>query len=53
MEDIEQRWECQFCKKLYKPTYKYKNHLSRCIAFNAKLNNEREVVVECFEQLKK
>ena len=46
------RWTCKFCFKTFSPNYKYKNHLSRCLVHQEKMECENSMLSELKDELK-
>jgi hypothetical protein len=45
-------WNCPHCLKLFKKSYRYKNHLSRCLVYTEHLDTKNEFLGDMINDLK-
>ena len=45
-------WTCPHCFKLFKKSYRYKNHLSRCLVYNEHLDTTYQLMGDMVNGLK-
>ena len=48
----DEKWQCQHCLKWFKKSYKYKNHLSRCLVHQDHLNTKYSLMGDMMNDLR-
>ena len=52
LETNDGKWKCPHCLKWFKKSYKYKNHLSRCLVHNDHLDTKYSLMGDLMTDLK-
>ena len=50
--NIDNKWECKFCKKYYSKNYPYKSHLKRCLVHQEDMDNKYDMLGDLMTDLK-
>ena len=46
------KWQCQHCYRWYSKHYKHKLHLTKCIVYHNKCNQEYDVMLQMKDEVK-
>ena len=50
--NIDNKWQCGFCKKYFSKNYPYKSHLKRCLVHQEDMDNKYDMLGDFMTDLK-